>query len=68
MIQVFVNNCEQQIEAASSLMDLLKILHREEDKRLAVAINNKVITRLEWGNTVLQNNDKIVLIHAVYGG
>ena len=45
MIQVFVNNREQQIEVASSLMDLMKILHREEDKRLAVAINNKVIAR-----------------------
>ncbi|MDD2621812.1 MAG: sulfur carrier protein ThiS [Bacteroidales bacterium] len=68
MIQVFVNNREQQIEVASSLMDLMKILHREEDKRLAVAINNKVIARVEWENTILQNDDKIVLIHAVYGG
>lgn len=68
MIQVFVNDKTFQIKEASSLMDLLKEIKREEDKRIAVALNNKVVPRTAWQETFLQNNDKIILIRAAYGG
>ncbi|MFA7401988.1 MAG: Sulfur carrier protein ThiS [Bacteroidetes bacterium ADurb.Bin234] len=68
MIQVIVNDNTVQIKENSSVMDLLKELKREEDKRIAVALNNKVVSRTAWQETVLHNNDKIILIQAAYGG
>lgn len=68
MIQVIVNDNTFQLKESSSVLDLLKELKREEDKRIAVALNNKVVPRVAWEETFLENNDKIILIHAAYGG
>ncbi len=68
MITIFVNDETIQINENSSVLDVLKILHREEDKRMAIAINNKVIPKTHWEETKLQENDNITLIKAAYGG
>ena len=35
---------------------------------LAVAVNNKVIPRINWGTFNLNENDTITIIHATQGG
>lgn len=38
------------------------------DKGIAVAVNNRVIRRAEWNDTVVGNGDCLTVIQAVCGG
>ena len=37
-------------------------------KGIAVAVNNEVIPRLDWEQTVLKENDHVMIIKATQGG
>lgn len=52
---------------AKSLLELATELSLPE-KGVAVAVNNKMVTRTEWGNSVLREGDNVVIIKAVCGG
>ncbi|NLJ81599.1 MAG: sulfur carrier protein ThiS [Bacteroidales bacterium] len=68
MIRILVNSKEYEIEESSSLLDLLTTLQRADDTSMAIAINNKIISKNLWQETVLQSNDKIVIVKAACGG
>ncbi len=68
MIHILVNSKEYEIEESSSLLDLLTTLQRADDTSMAIAINNKIISKNLWQETVLQANDKIVIVKAACGG
>lgn len=68
MIRILVNSKEYEIEESSSLLDLLTTLQRADDTSMAIAINNKIISKNLWQETVLQANDKIVIVKAACGG
>jgi sulfur carrier protein len=67
MIQIQINGEVIKIAAHSTISEMLKILHRENDK-IAVALNNKVVTKSEWIHTELKESDNITIITAAYGG
>ncbi|MFK7899493.1 MAG: sulfur carrier protein ThiS [Cyclobacteriaceae bacterium] len=59
---------KEKIEAKSTrLHDLLEEM-RISLKGIAVAINNKVVSRFEWKKTQIKENDKITIIRATQGG
>lgn len=68
MITIFVNDEPLQINENASIVDVLKTLHREEDKRMAIAVNQTIVSKINWGNTLLKANDKLTVIKAAYGG
>lgn len=35
---------------------------------VAIAINNRIVSRPKWQETVLKQDDEVVLISAAYGG
>ncbi len=37
-------------------------------KGMAVAVNNTVVPKIQWAETLLQENDKVLLIKATQGG
>ncbi len=39
-----------------------------EPKGIAVAVNNKVVKRIDWDEHILSDTDNVVVIAAAYGG
>ncbi len=67
MITVNINNQEYQFPNTSSLQNILEDLKISQNG-IAVAINESVISNLEWSKTFLSNNDNVLIIKAVQGG
>jgi sulfur carrier protein len=62
-----VNNQPQSILKNSSIKKLLEQLDIVPNG-IAIAINNKVVSKEKWKQTMLQNDDDIVIIKATQGG
>lgn len=65
---VFVNNKSCLLEADSSLAIALDQNGIQNQKGIAVAVNNVVVPKSEWQNKILNENDKITIIRATQGG
>ena len=64
---VFVNNEKKDVNL-KTLSELLESINLNVAKGVAVAVNNQVVTKGEWGNALLNENDKITIIRATQGG
>ncbi|MBW1295257.1 sulfur carrier protein ThiS [Aquimarina litoralis] len=62
-----VNNQEQIIPENSSVTSLLDQLSIAKDG-IAIAINNEVITKNKWNQTLIEVDDNITIIQATQGG
>ena len=67
MITVTVNQDTKNISATASLDKLLEQLNISL-VGIAVAVNNQIITKQNWANTSLHQNDNITIIKATQGG
>ncbi len=67
-MEVIVNNSAKQLNDGCQLNDLLNQLNLTEQKGIAIAVNNKVVSKSNWTSTTLSNNDKITIIKATQGG
>ena len=61
-----VNNKEMELSNQASLQQLAETLQMP-DKGVAVAVNNQMIPRTKWSETILQENDQVVVIKAACG-
>lgn len=66
-MKVLVNNKEREINQESSIKDLATEMQLPE-KGIAIAVNNKMVTRTEWANHLLKEGDTVVVIKAACGG
>ncbi len=65
-MKVNINNKATEVNA-TSLQQLATELSLPE-KGVAVAVNNRMVTRTEWSQTTINEGDNIVVIKAVCGG
>lgn len=65
---VFVNDEILEFPDTPTLIKIFEIQQITEMRGLAVAINEEVIPRVLWAETLLQNNDRLMLIRATQGG
>ena len=65
-MKVNINNKATEVNA-TSLQQLATELSLPE-KGVAVAVNNRMVTRTEWPQTTINEGDNIVVIKAVCGG
>jgi sulfur carrier protein len=65
---VFINNESFNCGDAATLFGVLQLQKLHEQKGIAVAVNNMVITRTSWNSYGLNNGDKITIIKATQGG
>lgn len=65
-MNIKINNKETEVKA-TSLQELATELSLPE-KGVAVAVNNRMVTRTDWNQTAIKEGDKVVVIKAVCGG
>lgn len=66
-MRVFLNKEELNFDEQLNLIELLS--HQNiKTEGIAVAINNRIVTRDLWPSTNIENEDKITVIQATYGG
>ncbi|MEG0949612.1 MAG: sulfur carrier protein ThiS [Bacteroidales bacterium] len=66
-MQISVNNQPIQVETNLTLSQLLPLLNRSS-QGIAIAINQQVIMRSKWEETILQEDDSVLIIQATCGG
>lgn len=67
IMTININNQEYQFEENTSLENAMRTL-KIEAEGIALAINEEIIPRSKWNDTILNNEDKIIIIGAVAGG
>ncbi|MDP6625617.1 MAG: sulfur carrier protein ThiS [Nitrospinota bacterium] len=68
-MKIILNGNEKDVNDGANLLDLLLQSKISNDKQgVAVAINEDVISREEWKQIKLKQNDRIEIIQAVQGG
>lgn len=65
-MQILVNNVLTPTEAVN-VAELATQLQLPE-RGVALAVNQRIIQRPEWINTVLMPNDNVTIIKAAFGG
>lgn len=66
-MQITINNQPYQFDENTSLENAICTLEIEEDG-IALALNEEIIPKSNWQKTILNNEDKIIIIGAVAGG
>jgi len=66
-MKININDIEATIKG-DRLIDLFKENHLQEQKGLAIAVNQEVVPQKDWNAHRLQNNDSILVIQPIHGG
>jgi sulfur carrier protein len=67
IMNVFVNNEPRILNGKKEISQLVELLGLST-KGMALAVNNTVVSRSEWGTYELKENDKVTIIKATQGG
>lgn len=67
-MKVSINKQDYEIADGTTLLAALKQVPNIPEKGVAVAVNNVVVSSTKWSETTLNENDKITVIKAFYGG
>ena len=65
---ILINNKEFNFESNLKLHEILSKLDIHTTKGIAIAVNNNIIPKINWGNFKINDNDKITIIKATQGG
>lgn len=66
-MRIQVNGESQDVEQNISLAKLAAALTLKAEQ-IAIELNQNVVRRAEWENTLLQAGDKVEIVHFVGGG
>lgn len=68
-MKIRINNVDHVIERNDvALTEVIAILELNSNKGLAMAIDNKVISKKDWDSTLLKEGNNITVIKATQGG
>ena len=67
MITIFVNGERHLVAPTSNLVALLAQLDLS-GKRIAVELNQEIISRSNFADTLLHSDDRVEIVHAIGGG
>lgn len=68
MIHINCNDQILEIQKNTTLSQFLENRNMNAQGGIAVAVNNQVVSKDRWEETILQENDHILIIGAYYGG
>jgi thiamine biosynthesis protein ThiS len=66
-MKVFVNGESRELSGSPSLADLITQLELPAT-RIAVELNREVVRRNDWSGTMLNEDDRVEIVHFVGGG
>ena len=66
-IQIFLNGETREIPGEIDLDRLLEHFSLPK-QRVAIELNNTVVRRIDWPRTIINDADKIEVVHFVGGG
>lgn len=66
-MEVTINGLNRSVEPKTTIKNILEDLQVKE-KTMAVAVNMEIVKEKEWNSYLLQENDKVELLHFVGGG
>jgi len=66
-MKITVNNDLLEVGEGVTVENLIELLGFQH-YQLAVAINNRIVSKTKWQQTPLHENDNIIIIKAVSGG
>ncbi len=67
-MEITFNNNKQEIQEQASVQIIINHLIGDNQKGIAVAVNETVVPKAKWSSYVLQPNDKVLVIKATQGG
>jgi sulfur carrier protein len=67
-MEVTFNNQTRQIELHSTIQNALDIWVGEKQKGIAIAVNDVIVYKAQWGSYELQPDDHVLVITAFQGG
>jgi len=68
-MNIKINGEDIILKEQMNLSDFVKMrLNTTEPKGVAVAMNDTIIPKSKWKDTVVNENDNIEIVHAVQGG
>ena len=67
-MELIVNNKTENLQAGNKLSQMLLQLNLLDKRGIAVAVNNAVISKPDWEQFELKENDKITIIRPTQGG
>jgi len=66
-MHITVNGEVKQLEKPISLDRLLELFSLPS-QRIAVELNRQVVRKKDWGDTIINDSDRIEVVHFVGGG
>lgn len=66
-MKVFVNGESRELSGTPSLAELITQLDLPA-ARIAVEVNREVVRRNDWSGTMLNEDDRVEIVHFVGGG
>lgn len=66
-MQIFLNRTAIEVAAPLTVADLLR-QQKMPEQGIAVAVDNKVVPKTDWEQTLLQDQCSVTVIRAVCGG
>ena len=66
-MEIFINGVKKSLESNLTVYKLVKDLGYE-NKRVAIELNNEIISRSDYKNKLIVEGDEIEIIKAVGGG
>ncbi|MCG7900068.1 MAG: sulfur carrier protein ThiS [Candidatus Thiodiazotropha weberae] len=66
-MQIYLNGLEKQIPDSLDMAGLIEMLELT-DQRIAVEVNEELVPRTTFSGHLLNDQDRIEIIHAVGGG
>ena len=67
-MDIFINGKPHRVEDNCNLIEVLNKTQIINQFGIAIAVNNIVIPKTEWGKYAVQNKDNILIINAIFGG
>ena len=67
LLLIQVNGDRREVKEDLSLLELIVILNLRSEQ-IAIELNQTVVRRSQWQATVLQEADKVEIVHFVGGG
>lgn len=67
MIRIVFNNKPIELESDTSLQEFID-KNGMIPTNIAIAVNNSVVPKEKWENTIINDGDTLLIIKAYYGG